>query len=160
MGFDLKAYLEYTQSEQYELFANIRIPRNYGLFAALTGGRVEPDAPTQSKGLPAALSFHTLYAEEGSLIEIDDGKYSEWGGDIYCRHQDIERLISSRRFKQLDELHLGGDIMAPNWLTSQETEQTYAAYLAAQEPTSKVMQATIEAMRWLPNARLVVWLTP
>jgi hypothetical protein len=160
MGCDIHAYIEYGPTPvERELgtktwiafFGAIRLGRDYSLFAALSDTRNDGDIEpiSEPRGLPVAIS--TWVSDENTLL-VSDGD-GESGGTTKERAKQWVEGGSSHWVGNGHSRVTHPDWHSHSWVTADEFEEA----MRRAKTKSPEAQATLAALRALPNGILVFW---
>ncbi len=147
------SHIEYKQVK-YSYFGRVYLERDYNFFALLGSG-------------PLMNDIHPLFALRGMPSDTNILTGVAFYLLVRDHETDRERHISRREAEQWvkrgDAQWVGTnhitdpDYFNPSWLSTDELEQVYEEYQKLSSPGLLSVEATLAAMRLLPEARLVYW---
>jgi hypothetical protein len=162
MGCDIHPYIEYNSDPdcdgRYTFFAAPHIMRDYTLFNLLAGVRgPSVNALYPPRGVPESLSYKVEHEYTLHVTQDDEEDLDQEG---YCTYQRASAWVNKGYSKWFDIDHtcvVNPDWHNPSWLNADELSKVYLKYWEVRGSDFLQVKAIIEAMRVLPNARLVFW---
>ncbi len=152
MSQSIYGHVEYKEF-RYSYFARVHLEADYTLLALLGGGpREEPTPCFASRDVPA--DMNPLTARAYYLVVSDNKPHC----DRYISRQEAENWVASGVSKWISPTGITDpDFHNPSWLLTEELEQIYSVYLSHNPAPLPCVEATLAAMRLLPDARFVYW---